>query len=67
MSGTTMPTIMSNFGVDPVTQFNLKNVKKNVYTVLRARRTIAVPRPLVLRLREHAQAAGVWKTDAVNL
>ena len=37
--------------------------------VLRARRTIAVARPLVLRLllRDHAQAAGVWKTDGVNL
>ena len=36
---------------------------------LRARRTIAVTRPLVLRLllRDHALAAGVWKTDAVNL
>ena len=40
------------------------------YAVLRARRTIAVTRPLVLQLlllRDHAQAAGVWKTDAVNL
>ena len=57
----------SNFGGDPVTQFNLKKRLKNVYAVLRARRTIAVTRPLVLRLRDHAQAAGVWKTDAVNL
>ena len=39
------------------------------YTVLRARCTIAVMRPLVLRLllRDHAQAAGVWKANAVNL
>ena len=45
-----------------------KNVKKIVYTVLRARRTIAVTRPLVLRmlLRDHAQAAGVWRTDAIK-
>ena len=42
---------------------------KFVYAVLWARRTVAVTRPLVLRLllRDHAQAAGVWKTDAVNL
>ena len=55
-----------NFGGDPVTQLNLKTVLKNVYPVLRARRTIAVTRPLVLRLllRDHAQAAGVWKTVA---
>ena len=48
---------VSNFGGVPVTQF---------YAVLRARRTIAVTRPLVLRLllRDHAQAAGVWQTDA---
>ena len=46
-----------------------KNVNKNCYAVLRARRTIAVTQPLVVRLllRDHAQAAGVWKTDAVNL
>ena len=39
------------------------------YAVLRARCTIAVTRPLVVRLllRDHAQAAGVWETDAVNL
>ena len=60
---------VSNPGGDPVTQLNLKNVLKNVYAVLRARRTIAVTRPHVLRLllRDHAQAAGVWKTDTVNL
>ena len=48
-----MPTMCPNFGGDPV---------------LRARRTIAVTRPLILRLllRDHAQAAGVWKTDAVK-
>ena len=36
------------------------------YAVLRARRTIAVTRPLVLRLllRDHVQAAGVRKTVA---
>ena len=50
---------VSNFGGDPVTQLNLKNV-------LWARHTIAVTRPLVLRLllRDHVQAAGVWKTVA---
>ena len=60
---------VSNFGGDPVTQLILFNVLKLFYAVLRARRTIAVTRPLVLRLflRDHAQAAGVWKTDAVNL
>ena len=41
---------VSNFGGDPVTQLNLKNVLKFVYAVLRARRTIAVTRPLVLQL-----------------
>ena len=60
---------VSNFGSDPVIQLNLKNVNKNVYAVLRARRTIAVMRSLDLRLllRDHAQAAGVWNTDAVNI
>ena len=60
---------VSNFGSDPVTQLNLKNLKKNVYAVLRARRTIAVTRSLDLRLllRDHAQAAGAWNTDAVNI
>ena len=45
----------------------LKRLKK-CYAVLRARRTVAVTRPLELwlLLRDHAQAAGVWKTDAVN-
>ena len=59
---------VSNFDCDPVNQLNLKNVKK-IHAVLRERRTIAVTRPLVLRLllRDHAHAAGVWKTDAVNL
>ena len=40
-----------------------------VYAVLLAWRTIGVMRPLVLRLllRDYAQAAGVWKTDTVNL
>ena len=39
------------------------------YAVLRARRSIAVMLPLVLRLLlcDYAQAAGIWKTDAVNL
>ena len=60
---------VSNFGGDPVTQLNLKKRFKKVYAVLRIRRTIAVTRPLVLRLllRDHAQAAGVWKTAAVNI
>ena len=53
--------IVSNFGGDPVTQLNLRNVLTFFYAVLRARRTIAVTRPLVLRLllRDHSQAAGV--------
>ena len=57
---------VSNFGGDPVTQLNLKNVKINFYAVLQARCTIAMTRTLVLRLllRDHAQAAGVWKTVA---
>ena len=60
---------VSNFGGDPVNQLHFLNVLKKCYAVLRARRTIAVTRPLVLRLmlRDHAQAAGVWKTDVVNL
>ena len=58
---------LSNVGGDPIKY--QKDVLKNVYAVLRARCTIAVTRPLVLRLllRDHAQASGVWKTDAVNL
>ena len=54
---------VSNFGGDPVTQLNLKNIKKNCYAVLRARHTIAVTRPLVLRLLlcDHVQTAAVWK------
>ena len=54
---------VSHFGSDSVTQLNLKNVKKNVYAVLQARRTIAVTRPLDLRLllRDHAQTTAVWK------
>ena len=57
---------VSNCGGDPVTELYLKKRYKKCYAVLR---TIAVTRPLVLRLllRDHAQAAGVWKTDAVNL
>ena len=53
---------VSNFGGDPI------KICLN-YAVLRALCTIAVTRPLVLwlLLRDHAQAAGVWKTDAVNL
>ena len=60
---------VSNFGGDSVTQLHVKHILKFVYSFLRARRTIAVMWPLVLRLllRDHAQAAGVWKTDAVNL
>ena len=60
---------VSNFGGDPATQLNLKNVPQILYAVLLAQRTIAVTRPLVLRLLlcDHTQAAGVWKTDAVNL
>ena len=52
-----------------MTQLNFLNVKKIVFAVLRAQRTIALMRPLVLRLLlcDHALAAGVRKTDAVNL
>ena len=58
---------VSDVGGDPIKY--QKYVLKNVYAVLRARRTIAVTRPLVLRLllHDHAQASGAWKTDAVNL
>ena len=51
---------VSNFGSDPI---KLKNGLKFVYAVLRAQRTIAVTRPLVLRrlLHDHAQTAAVWK------
>ena len=51
---------VSNFGGDPITFLKRFNI------VLRARRTIAVTPPLVLRLllRDHAQAAGVWMTVA---
>ena len=63
MLGTITANNVSNFGGDSVTQLNFKNVLKIVYAVLRARCTIAVTRPLVLRLllRDHAQAAAVWK------
>ena len=59
---------VSNVGSDPVTQLHFKHFLF-CYALLRSRRTIAVTRPLVLRLllRDHAHAAGVWKTDAVNL
>ena len=39
---------VSNFGGDPVTQLNLKNVLELFYAVLWARHTIAVTQPLVL-------------------
>ena len=60
---------VSHFGGDPLTQLFFLNIYKKNDAVLRARRIIAVTRPLVLRLllRDHAQAAGVLKTDAVNL
>ena len=53
---------VSNFGGDPETQLNFKKTLKNV-TLFYGH---AVTRPLVLRLllRDHAQAAGVWKTVA---
>ena len=57
----------SNIGGDPVSQLIFFNVLQIiVYAVLLARHTIAVARPLVLRMliRDHAQAAGVWKTVA---
>ena len=51
---------VSNFGGDPIIW------AVEISFVLRARRTIAVMRPLVLRLllRDHAQSAGVWKSVA---
>ena len=54
---------VSNFGGDPVTQLIFFKHVTNVYAVLWARRTIAVTRPLVLRLllRDHAQTAAVRK------
>ena len=55
---------VSHFGGDTVTQLIFfKNVLKMFYAVLRARRTIAVKRPLILRLllRDHAQTAAVCK------
>ena len=54
---------VSNFGGNPVTQLHFKKRFKNVYDVLRARRTIDVTRSLVLRLlqRDRAQTAGEWK------
>ena len=57
---------VSTFGGDPVNQLNFKKTLKKCYAVLRARRTIAVTRPLVLRLLlgDHAQAAGEWKIVA---
>ena len=60
---------VSHFGGDPANQLNLKHVVKLLYAVLLALRTIAVARSMVLRLllRVHAKAAGVGKTDAVNL
>ena len=60
---------VSYFGGDPVTQLYRQYKLVLFYAVLQARRTIAVTRALVLRmlLRDHAQAAGVWKTEAVFL
>ena len=59
MSGTILPTMCQ---VLVGTQLRLKKC----YAVLRARHNIAVTRPLVLRLllRDHVQAAGVWKAVA---
>ena len=57
---------VSHFGGDPVTQLYGQFKLVLLYAVLLARCTIAVMRPLVLwlLLRDHAHAAGVWKTDA---
>ena len=54
---------VSNFGGDQVTQLNLKKRLKMCCAVLRARRSIAMMRPLVLRLLlcDPAQTAAVWK------
>ena len=56
---------VSNFGGDPVTQFNFLNVLQIVYTVLRAWRTIVMTRPLVLRLllHDHDSRAGCWSME----
>ena len=61
---------VSNFGgLIPSDSIKFFKRFKICYAVLRPRRTTAVTRPLILRLflRDHEQAAGVWKTDAVNL
>ena len=54
---------VSNFGCDPVTQLNLKNVYSIIYAVLRTWRSTAVTRPRFLRrlLRDHAQTAAVGR------
>ena len=55
---------VSNLCGDPVTK-----LKIYIYDVSRDRRSITVARApfLWVLLRDHAHAAGVWKTVAVNL
>ena len=59
---------VSNFGGDPVTQLNFKNLYSIIYAVLRTWHSIAVMQSQFLRrlLRDHAQTAAVWKTIADN-
>ena len=55
---------VSNFGGDPVTQFNFKKTFYSIiYAVLRTWRSIAVTRSQFLRrlLRDNAQTGAVWK------
>ena len=68
MTGTMMPTMCQKLVVIQWPNYIFKTFKIK-YGVLRARGTIAVTRPLVLRLllRDLAQAARVWKTEVVNL
>ena len=55
---------VSNFGGDPVTPIKFKKTFYSIiYAVLRTWHSIAVTRSQFLRrlLRDHAQAAAVWK------
>ena len=60
---------VSNVYSDPVTELYGQYRLVLCCAVLRVRRTISVTRSLVVRLllRDHAQAAGVWDNEVVNL
>ena len=61
---------VSNLGGDPVTQFNLKKRFKIVlpcFTGTAHHSHDAATGFAAVARCDHAQAAGVWKTDAVNL